>query len=142
MSNVKADARGLSLNTTNVKSDGGNLDVVNPPFFTKSFTGKVALAGAGFGHLVNHGLGVIPKLMRVSLECKIPEGGFTVGMRVDVTSDYHWFASGERGHFNWTSSTQAMWKTLTNNAIVVRPDTGAPFTVSTPNWDVVFDCWA
>lgn len=138
---AKIDARmvnvGSSLSTT-----GGQLNVVAPSPFTQFFTQTVAYGGPGVGILANHTLGAKPKLFKVWFECVIAEQGYSVGDRVDVTSLCNWFSTDERGMYNWVTSTQVFWKTLTNNPVIVNKSTGVAVNTTTAKWQVVFEAWA
>lgn len=138
---TKADARVVN-HDTNLTEAAGVLGLTHPPFFTKYFTQTIAYAGFGTGHTVSHGLGARPKLFNVWFECIIPEQGYAVGDRVEVTSLTNWFSTFDRGNYNWVSTTQLFWKTLTNNPVIANKSTGAAANTTTANWRVVFEAWA
>lgn len=141
-------------------NDDGSFELLTPASGTPS-DNKVPTAGQlGFGKMyespeqtitlgglltLDHGLGVIPKLVNEVVVCKVAEGGYSVG---DVVPSALQLA------YTDAAAVVSDTATLTNTQILVRiqnvsgyyrlpnKSTGAVFNITPANWRLIVRAWA
>lgn len=108
------------------------------PPFTKEYTSAEQTVTAGSITSLAHGLGVMPKLVQVTLICKTAELGFSVGDEVDAYKDAN------TNNFNYSvgRNSTTLRCICGANGVALFSNTGAFTTVTPANWRLIVRAWA
>ena len=84
-----------------------------------------------------HGLGTMPKLVRVTYKCITAESGFAIGDEVEMNAYY------SAGYGAVTVSSNATNIYVTNSQVgVISRATNGPFQLTISNWKIIVRAWA
>lgn len=85
--------------------------------FTVSFTGTGAFPAPGGTLSFSHGLGTMPKLIRVTLRCDVSEGNWPVGSEIDVSNVQYTASASRADGVTVGADTGTIWVQVGNGTV-------------------------
>lgn len=117
----------------------------NTPDYTSSSTAVPTAAGAT---TFAHGIGSTPTRVTVVLICVTTEGGYAVGDEIDISSVTRWYDPANATHVIDICADATNVTIVTNGAFfstygldLANKSTGAAFTPTAANWNVIVRAW-
>lgn len=114
-------------------------NVLNSFGFKKYFqSSPIAYVAGAAQYSVAHGLGAVPKLIDISLQCISPQSGFDAGDEVRLNSNNIHFNVGN--YTPWANATNIGWSA--SNALFIYSKTGNQINPLASNWRLILRAWA
>lgn len=105
--------------------------------FTSSFTSSAQTITALALHTVAHGLGTVPKLVRVGHQCATADDGWSVGVTL-----YNWGTEQGAYNYTWYADATNVYIRMGSTLVGLRGDNGAASFLTTSSWRFIVDAWA
>lgn len=90
---------------------------------------------------LSHGLGVLPKLVRVRLKCATAEGGFAVGDVIESNPGFQSQNTGG-GHAVYCTASTVFVRISSAGYQTHTKGTGAPVNITAANWRMIVSAFA
>jgi hypothetical protein len=134
---IDDDTMATASATTLATSESIKAYVDSLLIFTQSFeSSATSIPAINTSTTVAHGLGVIPKLFKVTLICETAENGWAIGEEADlyVINENHFLST-------WANTTDIGFR-RENGIYLLYKNTTSYFTINTSNWKLIFRAWA
>lgn len=134
---IGADIKSLTNNKVSTVAGKG----LSP--LTKEYVSPESAIAANGSATLTHDLGSMPKLVTISVVCKIAEMGFVVGEEAMIGTVFTGVATGTNVGIQLASSTTTIRLKISSAGIAVgNMSTGVPAIITNSNWRMIIRAYA